>query len=110
MEPQERQASTATLRTLQEFVESIRWVYPDDKGYFVDAEGRVVSVRARPPLTPLHEYNASRGGLREAVYPRYNGISCPSCGGEMVDAEPPREPAQIPVGCPRCGCASFRVL
>ena len=56
------------------------------------------------PLKSLAEYNAEGARFWAAQKPQPNGLACPSCGAELIDAEgivAPRFPMRR-VYCPSC--------
>ena len=61
-------------------------------------------------LKTLKEFNRERMQRRAAVGAvEPNGIACPKCGHEMVDADPGRiltsDPPQMRIACSQTGCA-----
>lgn len=63
----------------------------------------VPAAPAAPPSPPVYP--------RGAGMPAYNGLTCPKCGGKLVDCGPTARPTRPPtVGtvCPACHAAGVR--
>jgi len=65
-------------------------------------------------LMELEEYNKTASLHYGKYEPRYNGIRCPKCGHELIDAEPNMTlsvyPPRTRVECLGCNFKSTRVL
>jgi len=73
-------------------------------------------INAKPPLKSLKEFNKERWDAAWELGVPYNGIACPDCGEEMVDAYPvqpvPGAMSGIPemkVRCRECGFRGHRL-